>query len=82
MILLIATAFVALISEFLVGAVEAARGALGFTEVFVGVIVGFVALALVSAMYGVLGGMKEDVAPVESPAPVVQIVDLEGPGVV
>ena len=39
MILLVATAFVALISEFLVGAVEAARGALGFTEVFVGVIV-------------------------------------------
>jgi Ca2+:H+ antiporter len=39
LILLIATAFVALISEFLVGAVEAARGALGFTEVFVGVIV-------------------------------------------
>lgn len=37
--LLIATGFVALISEFLVGAVEAARGALGFTEVFVGVIV-------------------------------------------
>ncbi len=37
--LIIATAFVALISEFLVGAVEAARGALGFTEVFVGVIV-------------------------------------------
>jgi Ca2+:H+ antiporter len=37
--LLIATTFVALISEFLVGAVEAARGALGFTEVFVGVIV-------------------------------------------
>ena len=37
--LLVATAFVALISEFLVGAVEAARGALGFTEVFVGVIV-------------------------------------------
>ena len=37
--LLIATAFVALISEFLVGAVEDARGALGFTEVFVGVIV-------------------------------------------
>ncbi len=28
-----------MISEFLVGAVEAARGALGFTEVFVGVIV-------------------------------------------
>lgn len=39
LILLVATAFVALISEFLVGAVEAARGALGFTEVFVGVIV-------------------------------------------
>ncbi|HEY8561447.1 MAG TPA: calcium/proton exchanger [Pyrinomonadaceae bacterium] len=38
-VLLIATAFVALISEFLVGAVEDARGALGFTEVFVGVIV-------------------------------------------
>ena len=36
---MIATCFVALISEFLVGAVEAARGALGFTEVFVGVIV-------------------------------------------
>ncbi|MFT7326745.1 MAG: type IV pilus assembly protein PilC, partial [Ilumatobacter sp.] len=27
--------------------------------VFVGVIVGFVAIALVSAMYGVLGGIKE-----------------------
>lgn len=39
LVLLIATSFVALISEFLVGAVEAARGALGFTEVFVGVIV-------------------------------------------
>ncbi len=38
-VLLAATGFVALISEFLVGAVEAARGALGFTEVFVGVIV-------------------------------------------
>ncbi len=38
-VLVVATAFVALISEFLVGAVEAARGALGFTEVFVGVIV-------------------------------------------
>jgi Ca2+:H+ antiporter len=38
-VLLVATAFVALISEFLVGAVEAARDALGFTEVFVGVIV-------------------------------------------
>lgn len=38
-VLIVATSFVALISEFLVGAVEAARGALGFTEVFVGVIV-------------------------------------------
>ncbi|HEX8267634.1 MAG TPA: calcium/proton exchanger [Pyrinomonadaceae bacterium] len=38
-VLLIATAFVALISEFLVGAVEQARGSLGLTEVFVGVIV-------------------------------------------
>jgi Ca2+:H+ antiporter len=37
--LLAATALVALISEFLVGAVEDARGALGFSEVFVGVIV-------------------------------------------
>lgn len=39
LILLIATAFVALISEFLVGAIEEARGSLGLTEVFVGVIV-------------------------------------------
>lgn len=38
-ILLIATVFVALISEFLVGAVEGARKQLGLTEVFVGVIV-------------------------------------------
>jgi len=38
-VLLISTAFVALISEFLVGAIESARGALGLTEVFVGVIV-------------------------------------------
>jgi Ca2+:H+ antiporter len=38
-ILLVATGFVALISEFLVGAVEQARESLGFTEVFVGVIV-------------------------------------------
>ncbi|HEV2861566.1 MAG TPA: calcium/proton exchanger [Pyrinomonadaceae bacterium] len=38
-ILLGATAFVALISEFLVGAIESARGSLGLTEVFVGVIV-------------------------------------------
>jgi type IV pilus assembly protein PilC len=51
--------------------------------VFVGAIVGFVALALVSAMYGVLGGLKEEeVAPVEAPAPIVQVVELEGPGVV
>src|SRR5215203_4751381 len=39
LVLLVATAFVALISEFLVGAVEAARDSFGFTEVFVGVIV-------------------------------------------
>ncbi|HVG30620.1 MAG TPA: calcium/proton exchanger [Pyrinomonadaceae bacterium] len=38
-VLLVATAFVALVSEFLVGAVEQARESLGFTEVFVGVIV-------------------------------------------
>ena len=38
-ILLVATVFVALISEFLVGAIEAARHQLGLTEVFVGVIV-------------------------------------------
>lgn len=38
-ILLVATIFVALISEYLVGSVEAARKQLGFTEVFVGVIV-------------------------------------------
>lgn len=38
-ILLLATVFVALVSEFLVGAVEAARETLGLTEVFVGVIV-------------------------------------------
>lgn len=51
--------------------------------VFVGVVVGFVAVALVSAMYGVLGGIKEDgTAPVEAPAPIVQVVDIEGPGVV
>jgi Ca2+:H+ antiporter len=37
--LLVATAFVALISEFLVGAVEDASKSLGLTEVFVGVIV-------------------------------------------
>lgn len=39
LVLLVATAFVALISEFLVGAVEQARASLGLTEVFVGVIV-------------------------------------------
>jgi Ca2+:H+ antiporter len=39
LILFVATAFVALVSEFLVGAVERARASLGFTEVFVGVIV-------------------------------------------
>jgi Ca2+:H+ antiporter len=38
-VLFIATAFVALISEFLVGTIEAARHTLGLTEVFVGVIV-------------------------------------------
>lgn len=38
-VLLVATGFVALISEFLVGAVEQARHTLGWTEVFVGVIV-------------------------------------------
>jgi Ca2+:H+ antiporter len=38
-VLLVATAFVALISEFLVGAIEQARETLGLTEVFVGVIV-------------------------------------------
>ncbi|MGI8849951.1 MAG: calcium/proton exchanger, partial [Pyrinomonadaceae bacterium] len=38
-VLLVATGFVALISEFLVGAIEQARGSLGLTEVFVGVIV-------------------------------------------
>jgi Ca2+:H+ antiporter len=39
LVLLTATAFVALISEFLVGAVEQASEQLGLTEVFVGVIV-------------------------------------------
>jgi Ca2+:H+ antiporter len=38
-ILIAATSLVALMSEFLVGAVEAARATLGLTEVFVGVIV-------------------------------------------
>jgi Ca2+:H+ antiporter len=38
LVLIVATCLVALMSEFLVGAVEAARSALGLTEVFVGVI--------------------------------------------
>ena len=38
-VLVIATVFVALVSEFLVGAVEGARETLGLTEVFVGVII-------------------------------------------
>lgn len=38
LVLIVATSLVALMSEFLVGAVEAARSALGLTEVFVGVI--------------------------------------------
>lgn len=39
LVLIVATCLVALMSEFLVGAVEIARSALGLTEVFVGVIV-------------------------------------------
>ena len=50
--------------------------------VFVGVIVGFVAIALVSAMYGVLGGLKDQEAVPEDPAPVVQVVEVEGSGLV
>jgi len=38
-VLIVATSLVVLMSEFLVGAVEAARATLGLTEVFVGVIV-------------------------------------------
>ena len=38
-VLVIATVFVAMVSEFLVGAVEGARETLGLTEVFVGVII-------------------------------------------
>lgn len=38
-VLVLATVFVALVSEFLVGAVEGARETLGLTEVFVGVII-------------------------------------------
>src|SRR6516162_6741186 len=39
LVLIVATSLVALMSEFLVGAVETARATLGLTEVFVGVIV-------------------------------------------
>jgi Ca2+:H+ antiporter len=39
LVLLVATAFVALLSEFLVGSVEAARVKLGVSEVFIGIIV-------------------------------------------
>jgi Ca2+:H+ antiporter len=39
LVLVVATSLVALMSEFLVGAVEAARATLGLTEVFVGIIV-------------------------------------------
>ncbi len=38
-VLLIATAFVAWLSEFLVGAIESVRTSLGLTEVFIGVII-------------------------------------------
>ncbi len=38
-ILIVATAFVALLSEFLVGTIESVRASVGITEVFVGVIV-------------------------------------------
>ena len=38
-VLLVATAFVALMSEFLVGAIEETRAQFGWTEIFVGVIV-------------------------------------------
>jgi Ca2+:H+ antiporter len=39
LVLLVATAFIALLSEFLVGSVEAARTSLGVTEVFIGIII-------------------------------------------
>ena len=42
----------------------------------VGVVVGFVAIALVSAMYGVLGGIKED-EDVTQTAPAAEVVDVE-----
>src|SRR6478672_11400457 len=46
-ILLVATAFVALLSEFLVGTIESVRDSVGLTEVFVGVIV----VAIVVSVY-------------------------------
>jgi Ca2+:H+ antiporter len=39
MVLLVATGFVALLSEFLVGTIESVRAAFGVTETFVGIIV-------------------------------------------
>jgi type IV pilus assembly protein PilC len=48
--------------------------------VFVGLIVGFVAVALVSAMYGVMGGLKEDESLPETPAPIVLTVELDQNG--
>ena len=48
--------------------------------VFVGLIVGFVAVALVSAMYGVMGGLKEDESSPETPAPIVLTVELDQNG--
>ncbi|MFT6392615.1 MAG: type IV pilus assembly protein PilC [Ilumatobacter sp.] len=48
--------------------------------VFVGVIVGFVAVALVSAMYGVLGGLKEEESSPETPPPIVLTVELDQNG--
>src|SRR5437867_12036083 len=39
MIMLVATGFVALLSEFLVGTIESVRATFGITEVFVGMIV-------------------------------------------
>lgn len=39
LVLLVATAFVAILSEFLVGSIEGARTTLGVTEVFIGIII-------------------------------------------
>ena len=39
LVLLVATVFVGVLSESLVGSIEAARARLGFTQVFVGIIV-------------------------------------------